>query len=107
MTFNDHEGSTKSYAYMKDHDEPLHELDFVPAYEDISVEIEEGEVREVDLHDGSRIVLKKLGRDYDPTDKMRAIQTLHEAVRERPRRHRPSLPGHRPAHLHRPAEPGR
>ncbi len=79
VTFNDHEGSTKSYAYMKDHDEPLHEMSFVPAYEDISVEIEEGETREVILHDGSRIVLKKLGRDYDPTDKMRAIQTLHEA----------------------------
>ncbi len=79
VTFNDHQGSTKSYAYVKDHDEPLQELDFVPAYEDISVEIEEGEVREVTLHDGSRIVLKKLGRDYDPTDKMRAIQTLHEA----------------------------
>ncbi len=79
VTFNDHEGSTKSYSYVKDHDEPLHELGFVPAYEDISVEIEEGEVREVTLHDGSRIVLKKLGRDYDPTDKMRAIQTLHEA----------------------------
>ena len=42
VTFNDHEGSTKSYSYMKEHDEPLHELDFVPAYEDIAVEIEEG-----------------------------------------------------------------
>jgi 2-oxoglutarate ferredoxin oxidoreductase subunit beta len=79
VTFNDHVGSTKSYAYVKDHDEPLHEMSFVPAYEEISVEIEEGEVREVTLHDGSKIALKKLGRDYDPTDKMRAVQTLHEA----------------------------
>jgi 2-oxoglutarate/2-oxoacid ferredoxin oxidoreductase subunit beta len=79
VTFNDHEGSTKSYSYMKDHDELLHEMSFVPAYEDISVNIEEGEVREVALHDGSRIMLKKLARDYDPADKMRAIQTLHEA----------------------------
>src|SRR6195256_6723991 len=46
-TFNDHEGSTKSYSYMKDHDEALHELDFVPSYEDISVEIAEGEVQDV------------------------------------------------------------
>src|SRR5881398_2110302 len=38
-TFNDHEGSTKSYSYMKDHEEPLHELDFVPHFDDISVEI--------------------------------------------------------------------
>src|SRR2546422_10049117 len=51
-TFNDHEGSTKSYAYMKDHDEALHEVDFVPYYDDISVEIPEGEVREVEMHDG-------------------------------------------------------
>jgi len=80
VTFNDHEGSTKSYAYMRDHDEPLHALDFVPAFEDISVEIPEGEAREVTLHDGSRIVLKKLSRDYDPTDKMRAVQTLHESA---------------------------
>jgi len=80
VTFNDHEGSTKSYSYVKDHDEPLHDLDFVPAFEDISVEIPEGETREVALHDGSRIVLKKLGQDYDPGDKMLAIRTLHEAA---------------------------
>ena len=79
VTFNDHEGSTKSYAYMKEHDLPLHELDFVPAYEDISVEIPEGEVREVELHDGSRPPLKKLGRDYDPGDKLNALRTIHEA----------------------------
>ncbi len=80
VTFNDHDGSTKSYSYIKDHDEPLHELDFIPSYEDISVEIAEGEMREVTLHDGSRIVLKKLGRDYDPTDKMQAVRTLHESA---------------------------
>src|SRR5450759_1689816 len=61
VTFNDHEGSTKSYAYMRDHDLPLQQLDFVPAYEDISVEIAEGETREVTMHDGSRLLLKKLG----------------------------------------------
>src|SRR5436309_9751889 len=45
VTFNDHVGSTKSYSYMKEHEEMLHELDFVPHFEDISVEIAEGEVR--------------------------------------------------------------
>jgi len=79
VTFNDHEGSTKSYSYMKEHDEPLHELDFVPAMEDISVEIAEGEVREIALYDGSKLRLKKLGRDYDPSDKLNAITALHEA----------------------------
>ncbi|HEU0142832.1 MAG TPA: 2-oxoacid:ferredoxin oxidoreductase subunit beta [Bryobacteraceae bacterium] len=79
-TFNDHEGSTKSYSYMKDHDEPLHELDFVPFYQDISVEIAEGEVREVELHDGSKLRLKKLERDYDPTDRIRALDFIHESA---------------------------
>jgi 2-oxoglutarate/2-oxoacid ferredoxin oxidoreductase subunit beta len=82
VTFNDHEGSTKSYSYMKEHDEPLHELDFVPSYEDIAVEIEEGQVREIELHGGARLRLKKLGRDYDPTDKMNALRVLDEAEKE-------------------------
>jgi 2-oxoglutarate ferredoxin oxidoreductase subunit beta len=82
VTFNDHEGSTKSYSYMKEHDEPLHELDFVPSYEDIAVEIEEGQVREIELHGGARLRLKKLGRDYDPTDKMDALRVLDEAEKE-------------------------
>jgi 2-oxoglutarate/2-oxoacid ferredoxin oxidoreductase subunit beta len=79
VTFNDHEGSTKSYAYMKEHEEPLHDLDFIPYFEDISVEIPEGEMREIDLHDGSKLLLKKLGHDYDPGDKLNALKTLHEA----------------------------
>jgi 2-oxoglutarate ferredoxin oxidoreductase subunit beta len=79
VTFNDHEGSTKSYSYMKEHDEPLHELDFVPSYAEIAVEIEEGEVREIEMHGGARLRLKKLGRDYDPTDKMNALRVLDEA----------------------------
>src|SRR5439155_25970980 len=79
VTFNDHQGSTKSYGYMKDHEEPLHELDFVPAYDDISVEIPEGEVRDVQMHDGSTLRIKKLGRDYDPTVKLNALAALEEA----------------------------
>jgi 2-oxoglutarate ferredoxin oxidoreductase subunit beta len=81
-TFNDHEGSTKSYSYMKEHDEVLHELDFVPFYEDISVEIPEGEVREVELHDGSKLRIKKLGRDYDPTSKFEALKAIDEAEKK-------------------------
>jgi len=80
-TFNDHEGSTKSYAYMKDHEEPLHEVDFVPFYEDIAVDYEEGAAWEVQLHDGSRLVLRKLDRDYDPTDRLGAVQALSASAR--------------------------
>jgi len=79
VTFNDHEGSTKSYAYMKEHDEPLHVVDFVPSFEEIQVDIAEGETREVVMHDGSRLRLKKLDRDYDPTSKLNAIAQLHHA----------------------------
>ncbi|MBI3209586.1 MAG: 2-oxoacid:ferredoxin oxidoreductase subunit beta [Candidatus Solibacter usitatus] len=79
VTFNDHEGSTKSYSYVKDHEIALHEIDYVPYYEEISVEIEEGESREVRLHDGSLLRLRKLNRDYDPTNKMQAITALHDA----------------------------
>ena len=81
-TFNDHEGSTKSYSYMKEHDEVLHELDFVPFYDDISVEIPEGEVREVEMHDGSKLRIKKLGRDYDPTNKFDALKAMDEAEKK-------------------------
>ena len=80
VTFNDHEGSTKSYSYVKDHEEPLSDLSFVPFFEDIAIEHEEGTTREVALHDGSKIVLKKLDRDYDPTNKAEAMKVLHETA---------------------------
>jgi 2-oxoglutarate ferredoxin oxidoreductase subunit beta len=78
-TFNDHEGSTKSYAYVKDHEELLNEVDFVPYYEDISAEIAEGEVKEVEMHDGSKLRIKKLGREYDPTSKFDALKVIEES----------------------------
>jgi 2-oxoglutarate/2-oxoacid ferredoxin oxidoreductase subunit beta len=79
VTFNDHEGSTKSYKYMKDHDEPLQEISFIPAFEDIHVEYDAGSTLEVSMHDGSKLRLRKLEEDYDPTDKIRAITRLNEA----------------------------
>jgi len=78
VTFNDHEGSTKSYAYAKDHDEPVGDITFVPFFEDISVEYEPGTTTEVKMHDGSRLLLKKLESDYDATDKSRALGMLRE-----------------------------
>jgi 2-oxoglutarate ferredoxin oxidoreductase subunit beta len=79
VTFNDHDGSTKSYTYVKDHEEVLHELDFVPFFQDIAVEIPEGEVRDVELHDGSHLRIRKLDRDFDPTDRLAALAALEEA----------------------------
>jgi 2-oxoglutarate/2-oxoacid ferredoxin oxidoreductase subunit beta len=80
VTFNDHEGSTKSYSYVKDHDEPLEEISFVPFFEEISVDYEPGTVQEVALHDGSKVLLKKLAGDYDPTNKAMARRVIHESA---------------------------
>jgi 2-oxoglutarate ferredoxin oxidoreductase subunit beta len=79
VTFNNHPGSTKSYTWGKEHEEMLHEVGFVPYFEQINVDYEEGSALEVVLHDGSRIVLKKLERDYDPTDRTCALSLLREA----------------------------
>ena len=81
VTFNDHEGSTKSYAYVKDHDEVLGEVKFVPFFEDISVEYEPGSTTAVKMHDGSHLYLRKVAEDYNPTDKLAAIRLLHETAR--------------------------
>jgi 2-oxoglutarate ferredoxin oxidoreductase subunit beta len=82
VTFADHEGSTKSYAYVKEHDAPLHSIDFVPYFEDLHVDYEPGTIREVAMPDGSHIVLQKLADDYDPTDRDRAFHVLEAGRRE-------------------------
>lgn len=78
VTFNNHEGSTKSYTYVKDHDKPLHELGFVPHFDEIQVDMKEGETRDIKLHDGSHLTVKKLTKEYDPTDAIKAMQMIHE-----------------------------
>jgi 2-oxoglutarate ferredoxin oxidoreductase subunit beta len=82
VTFNDHEGSTKSYKFMQDHDEPLQEINFIPSFEDIDVEYDPGTTLEVPMHDGSRLRLRKLEEDYDPTDKVHAVTRMNEAKRD-------------------------
>jgi 2-oxoglutarate/2-oxoacid ferredoxin oxidoreductase subunit beta len=79
VTFNDHEGSTKSYKYVKDHEETLQEINFVPHFEEIDVEYDPGSTVSVTMHDGSRLQLRKLEEDYDPTDRIRAIERLIRA----------------------------
>jgi 2-oxoglutarate ferredoxin oxidoreductase subunit beta len=79
VTFNDHEGSTKSYKFTKDHEEPLQDVSFVPFFEDISVDYAAGESLDVTMHDGSKLRLKKLEEDYDPTDKLQALSRLAKA----------------------------
>ena len=76
VTFNNHEGSTKSYKYAKEAEELLHQIGFVPFYEQITIDYDAGTTRVVELHDGSRITLTKVERDFDPTDKAAALQVL-------------------------------
>jgi len=82
VTFADHEGSTKSYAAVKEHDAPLHDIDFVPYFEDIHVDYAPGATREVEMPDGSRVFLKKLAEDYDPTSRERAFEAIQTARAE-------------------------
>jgi 2-oxoglutarate/2-oxoacid ferredoxin oxidoreductase subunit beta len=79
VTFNNHEESTKSYPYGKAHEERLHDITFVPAFEPISVDYEPGTTIEVPMHEGPTIQLKKLERDYDPRNKVAALTVLTEA----------------------------
>jgi len=79
VTFNDHEGSTKSYKFMQENDEPINEIGFVPSFDDIEVDYDSGQIYEVEMHDGSNLRLRKLLEDYDPTDKANAVRTLMEA----------------------------
>jgi len=79
VTFNDHEGSTKSYKYMQAHEEPLNEVSFVPSFEEIDVDYDPGTTLEVTMHDGSRLRLRKLEEDYDPTNKIQAMSRLMES----------------------------
>jgi len=79
VTFNDHEGSTKSYKFMQDKDSPINEIGFVPSFEEIHVDYDSGETYDVQMYDGSSMRLRKLREDYDPTDKANAVRTLMEA----------------------------
>jgi 2-oxoglutarate ferredoxin oxidoreductase subunit beta len=83
VTFNNHEGSTKSYKYAKEMETPLHELGFTPFFEQISVDYEPGTVQDVQMHDGSHLILKKLNHDYNPRDRMNAVQTIAKAAEEK------------------------
>jgi 2-oxoglutarate ferredoxin oxidoreductase subunit beta len=64
---------------MKDHEEPLHDVSFVPAFEEINVDYDPGSTFEVTMHDGSRLRLHKLEEAYDPTDKINAVRRLMES----------------------------
>lgn len=79
VTFNDHEDSTKSYFWGKNHKQVINEIGFVQGQEEIEVDYKEGEIQPVQLHDGSWITLKKLDEAHDPTDRLSAFRLLQDA----------------------------
>lgn len=80
VTFNDHEGSTKSYAHTREHFHHVIDADFVPPADEIKAAYEEGEAMPVELHDGSKIVFRKVNEDYDPTSRAAAFSFLRDSV---------------------------
>lgn len=78
VTFNNHDGSTKSFNYIKEHDVALQELGFVGAQENIEVDYKEGSTEVVELHDGSKLTLKKISKDeHNPQDRKSAMDVLY------------------------------
>jgi 2-oxoglutarate ferredoxin oxidoreductase subunit beta len=78
VTFNNHQGSTKSYTYTRDHYHPALEADFVPPATEIKAAYAEGESTIIELHDGSKLVLKKADSGYDPTNRSRVLRYLEQ-----------------------------
>ncbi len=86
VTFNDHEGSTKSYMYTRKHQLPVVEADFVPVREEITASFDDGTTASITMHDGSVVRLKKTAKDYDPTDRIAVMNYLmhHQKTGEIP-----------------------
>ena len=78
VTFNNHEGSTKSYEFTREHAHAANYPDFVPPAKEIRAEYAAGQAMPVQMHDGSRIVLRKADGAYDPTDSVAAYQYIHK-----------------------------
>jgi len=82
VAFNNHPGSTKSYDYVREHNEAVNRLDFWPSREAINVEYNEGDVISVPQHDGSVIKLRKTHPEYDATDRVKALEYVaHHAAK--------------------------
>ena len=82
VTFNDHEGSTRSYEYSREHYEEAVHADFVPPATNIEVNYGPGEVLPVTMHDGSRVVLRKVDASYDPMNRGNALARIRERLRQ-------------------------
>lgn len=82
VTFNNTATSTKSYTYVKEHAEAHNTFDFVPIQQEIRTEYQQGSDREITMHDGSRIYLRKAAATLEVTDRLKAMNHLEEGKRE-------------------------
>jgi 2-oxoglutarate ferredoxin oxidoreductase subunit beta len=80
VAFNNHAGSTKSYEYVREHNEAMNRLDFIEGREEITAHYEPGTATIVQQHDGSILRLRKLGEEYDPSDKVAAMKRVQEGL---------------------------
>jgi 2-oxoglutarate ferredoxin oxidoreductase subunit beta len=78
VAFNNHDGSTKSFDYIRDHNEALNRLDFISTREEITVDYKPGSVETVTQHDGSRLRLRKIADDYDVHDRIAALTYMQQ-----------------------------
>ena len=78
MAFNNHPGSTKSYDYVREHNEAVSRIDFITGREEITAEYGPGEAVDVRQHDGSLLRLRSLHQGYDPTDRLQAMAWMQE-----------------------------
>jgi 2-oxoglutarate ferredoxin oxidoreductase subunit beta len=78
VAFNNHPGSTKSYDYVREHNEAVNRIDVIPTKQEIVVDFAEGELVDVEQHDGSVLRLRKLNAEYDPSDRIAAMNFVQE-----------------------------
>lgn len=80
VAFNNHNGSTKSYQFVRDHGASTVAADFIGSHEEISVSYDPGESEIVRMPDGSQLCLRKLDENYDPYDRVRALSHVQSAL---------------------------
>lgn len=78
VAFNNHKGSTKSFDWVREHNEAVNRLDVILGRAPVTADYAPGSLVEVAQHDGSVLMLRKVARDYDATDRVKAMAYLHE-----------------------------
>src|SRR5208282_6783166 len=82
VAFNNHAGSTKSFDYVREHNEAVNRLDFITARDPIHVDYAPGTIELVEQHDGTVLALRKLNAEYDVHDRLAAMSFIqHHAAK--------------------------